>query len=148
MRMVLRGATLVVNEQEVMLLHLAQSKFAWAHARRLQMPPWAPPPLSSANPTSSLGEGKSAVGSAEAEEAAAARMWASGCFEVHHLANLNATCRVCSKSAPTFSQWGVPGAVEKATRLRRHRVQSEFRGHILYPEREEEVRLEAHACTL
>ena len=143
MRFVLRGATLVVNEQEVMLLHLAQSKFAWKHARQLQMPPWAPPPLSSANPTSSL-----AVGSAAAEEAAAARMWASGCYEVRHLANLNATCRVCSKRAPTFSEWGVPGAVEKATRLRRHRVQSDFRGHILYPEREGEVHLEAHACSL
>ena len=32
MRLTLRGATLEVNEQEVMLLHLAQSKFAWAHA--------------------------------------------------------------------------------------------------------------------
>ena len=128
MRMTLRGSTLVVNEQEVMLLHLAQSKFAWKHAKSLEMPPWAPPP--------------DAGGGADA----GARLWARGCYEVHHLGVLNATCRVCSARAPTFGDWAVPGAVEKATRLRRHRVQTDFRGHILYAERADEVRLEARAC--
>jgi len=128
MRMHLRGATLVVNEAEVMLLHLAQSKFAWAHSSAIQMPAWAPP------------------ASAGAQSEGAAKMWAGGCYEVNHLGNLNATCRVCSARAPTFSAWGVPGAVEKATRLRRHRVQSDFRGHIVYAERAEDVRLQARTC--
>ena len=133
MRLTLRGATLEVNEQEVMLLHLAQSKFAWAHApaSRVAMPPWVPQPLPPA---------------ASALDAAHGRMWAAGCYEVEHLGNLNATCRVCSRRAPTFTDWASEGAVYRATRLRRHRVQSDFRGHILYPDRAEDVRLRAGPC--
>ena len=136
MRMQLQGSTLIVNEQEVMLLHLAQSKFSWGHARKgsLQMPTWAPPP-----------NGNGAEGSSSDDGGAA--MWARGCYEVDHLGVLNATCRVCSSRAPTFSDWDVPGAVTKATRLRRHRVQSDFRGHILYADREEDVRLRAGPCS-
>ena len=74
-------------------------------------------------------------------------MWAQGCYEVSHLGRMNATCKLCSARAPTFTEVGVPGAVEKATKLRRHRVQSDFRGHIVYEtERVDEVRLEAKPC--
>ena len=128
MRLRLNGATLTVNEHEVMLLHLAQSKFAWQHARGLSIPAWAPPD----------GGGAQHDG---------ARMWARGCYEVRHLGRMNATCKLCSARAPTFTEWDVPGAIERATRLRRHRVQSDFRGHIVYEtERPQEVRLEAGPC--
>ena len=136
MRFTLRGATLVVNEQEVMLLHLAQSKLAWRHAKRLQMPPWAPPPRAPG----------AVAGAATDVGDEGARLWARSCYEVDHLGTLNATCRVCSARAPTFRGWDEPGAVAKATRLRRHRVQTDFRGHIVYAENPEEVQLDARAC--
>ena len=138
MRLTLRGATLVVNEQEVMLLHLAQSKYAWSQSTQVHMPTWEPPP--------------SAVGAASVRVASsggsigAAGVWARGCYEVMNLGNMNETCSICSKRAPRFSDWGMPGAVEKATRLRRHRVQTDFRGHIVYPTRPDEVRLVARPC--
>ena len=123
MRLRLRGAQLIVNEQEVMLLHLAQSKFAWTHAG-VSLPAWAPASAMSAG----------------------AQMWSGGCFEVLNLGRLNATCSICSARAPTFASWGVEGAVEKATRLRRHRVQTDFRGHIVYTQRKDEVQLQARSC--
>lgn len=128
MRLTLRGPTLIVNEQEVMLLHLAQSKFAWAHSG-VSLLPWAPPP-----------ERSDGTGSESA------KLWARGCFRVEHLGRLNASCSICSARAPTFADWDVPGAVEKATRLRRHRVQSDYRGHIVYADRKEDVRLRATPC--
>lgn len=137
MRLKLQGPTLEVNEQEVMLLHLAQSKFAWLHAPKLSLPAWAPPPAAT-------GGGD---GGRPATVEDGARMWAQGCYEVSHLGRMNATCKLCSARAPTFTEVGVPGAVEKATKLRRHRVQSDFRGHIVYEtERVDEVRLEAKPC--
>mmetsp|Transcript_11521 Transcript_11521/g.26586 ORF Transcript_11521/g.26586 Transcript_11521/m.26586 type:complete len:140 (+) Transcript_11521:867-1286(+) len=115
MRLLLRGATLTVNEQEVMLLHLAQSKYAWRRSG-ISLPPWTP-------------------------------AWAGGCFEVRHLGLLNESCAACSRHAPAFVERGVPGAVERATRLVRHRVQSSFRGHIVYASTaRDEVRLEAAPC--
>ena len=128
LRLRLHGAALMVNEQEVMLLHLAKSKFAWAHAAEVHMPPWAPP-----SRVPSTGD-------------AGSRMWARGCYEVEHLGRLNSTCHLCSEHAPTFAAWDEPGAVQRVTHLRRHRVQSDYRGHILYAERTEDVRLAARPC--
>ena len=115
-----------------MLLHLAQSKFAWKHAE-LALAPWAP----------------AAVGGASTAAASdGARPWARGCFAVDHLGWLNATCAVCSAGAPTFSDWHNPGAVERATQLTRHRVQTKFRGHILYADQAHHVRLQVRACSV
>lgn len=136
---------------QVMLLHLAQSKFAWAHSSNLVMPAWAPPEVAPGSRSGGIGGGSGgssssgAVGRGSREDGA--RMWARGCYEVAHLGRLNATCQLCSARAPTFTEWDKAGAVERATKLRRHRVQSDFRGHILYETtRPEEVKLTARPC--
>ena len=95
---------LVVNEREVMLLHLAESKRAWL-GRGVSLPPWAP-----------------AAAGADA-----------GCTQVRGLGRLNASCgAACSARAPIFTDWATPGAVERATRLGRHRVETKWAGHIKY----------------
>ena len=38
----------------------------------------------------------------------------------------------CSARAPIFTDWATPGAVERATRLGRHRVETKWAGHIKY----------------
>ncbi|EOD24145.1 hypothetical protein EMIHUDRAFT_116121 [Emiliania huxleyi CCMP1516] len=124
MRLRLTGSTLVVNEREVMLLHLAQSKAAWSESR-VSLPQWEPPERGTA----------------------AARSWARGCFEVLNLGRLNATCAACSGAAPAFTAWDTPGAVEKATRLGRHRVQTKWRGHIVYSSSAaDSMQLQARSC--
>ena len=75
---------LVVNGVEVMLLHLAESKFAWMHAGaaggEASLPAWTP-----AYPR---------------------------CYEVRGLGRMNASCgETCTSKAPIFDQFDVHGAV-------------------------------------
>ena len=114
------GPRLTVNELEVMLVHLAGSKVAW---RQLARTGRAPPPYTP-------GSG-----------------YYGRCLEVRGLGYMNASCgETCTARAPTFTSFGVPGAVRKATGLTRHRVQSKWAGHIKYATRPEEVRLRVGAC--
>eukprot|EP00325_Prymnesiales_sp_UTEX-LB-985_P009297 CAMPEP_0174702774 /NCGR_PEP_ID=MMETSP1094-20130205/6949_1 /TAXON_ID=156173 /ORGANISM="Chrysochromulina brevifilum, Strain UTEX LB 985" /LENGTH=167 /DNA_ID=CAMNT_0015900595 /DNA_START=111 /DNA_END=615 /DNA_ORIENTATION=- len=109
---------LVVNEIEVMLLHLAESKYAWEH-----------PPSSLALPPYERGQA------------------AGECIEVRGLGRINASCgETCTSRAPIFTEFGVSGAVRRATGLTRHRVQSKWAGHIKYATVESEVRLKVSSA--
>ena len=102
-----------VNEVEVMLLHLAESKYAWAHSG-LRLEPWAPGGWHSRQ----------------------------SCIDVRGMGHLNSTCgSTCTARAPTFTDFGVHGAVRRATALTRHRVQTKWAGHIKYASKPDEVRL-------
>ena len=108
---------LTVNELEVMLLHVAESKYAWEHLG-VRLRPY----------------------SGWYQERA--------CIDVRGMGRLNATCgTTCTSRAPTFAQFGVRGAVRRATALTRHRVQTKWAGHIKYATRPSEVRLKVtHSC--
>lgn len=115
---------LVVNEMEVMVLHLAESKYAWLHGHA-SFPPWVPP---------------------TAAADAAQQLWRT-CVEVTGLGKMNASCgETCTSKAPIWTEWDVPGAEEQATRLTRHRVQSKWAGHIKYATRPEDIALRVRAC--
>mmetsp|Transcript_10941 Transcript_10941/g.35942 ORF Transcript_10941/g.35942 Transcript_10941/m.35942 type:complete len:419 (+) Transcript_10941:129-1385(+) len=123
-----RSGTLYVNGKEVMLLHLATSKYAWY--RRAPLPAWSPAP-----------------------EAPEGGLWASGCVEATGLGWLNETCATCSAKAPV---WEGPGWKEyfqasvttrKATSLTRHRVQTKWGGHINYATAPHEVKLSVGTCS-
>lgn len=102
-----------------MLLHLAESKAGWRH---LAASGHAPPDYAPSAPH-------------------------LRCVEVRGLGYMNASCgETCTARAPIFTEFGVKGAVRKATGLTRHRVQSKWAGHIKYASRPEEVRLKVSAC--
>ena len=111
---------LTVNELEVMLLHIAESKYAWYHAApRLALEPYTQ---------------RSGV-------------CARTCLDVRGLGFLNATCgETCTSRAPVFTGFGVRGEVRRATHLTRHRVQTKWAGHIKYARRPQDVRLKVGAC--
>lgn len=117
---------LSVNEREVMLLHLAESKLAWHHSPSIaQLPAWAPP-----QPPAAL----------------AASLW-DGCVQAENLGWMNSTCgATCTARAPEWEPRGQAGEVELATRLSRHRVFSKWAGHIKYATRVGEAA--SHAVTL
>lgn len=107
------GAMLTVNEVEVMLLHIAESKYAWEHSA-LRLLPY------------------SLRGWYQEQ----------GCIDVRGMGRINATCgETCTSRAPTFTQYGVHGEVKRATKLTRHRVQTKWAGHIKYATTPSEVRL-------
>ena len=117
-RMQLESGALRVNGLEVMLLHLAESKYAWA-ASGVSLEPW------SAGPGSRYRKCQAAVG----------------------LGRMNASCgATCTARAPIFSAWDEPGAIARATRLTRHRVQNKWAGHIKYATRRDDVRLRVGSC--
>lgn len=109
---------LLVNGLEVMLLHLAESKYAWT-ASGVRLEPW------SAGPASRYRRCQAAVG----------------------LGRMNASCGVtCTARAPIFSAWDEPGAIARATKLTRHRVQNKWAGHIKYATSRDDVRLRVAGC--
>ena len=111
----LDGASLRVNDREVMMLHLAESKYAWQHVDMgsLGLPAWAPQP---------------AGGGAHTP---ASRFWA-GCVEVDGLGWLNRSCAAsCTSRAPIWDP-GRGESIAHATRLGRHRVTTNWAGHIKY----------------
>ena len=113
-----RGRLLVVNELEVMLLHIAESKYAWFHAPALSLP--------------SFTRGSP---------------FYHGCVGVRGLGFMNSSCGpTCTSRAPIFTDFGQPGAVRAATRLTRHRVQTKWAGHIKYATAPGEIRLKVDHC--
>eukprot|EP00967_Tisochrysis_lutea_P096665 scaffold141727_cov32-Tisochrysis_lutea.AAC.1 len=110
MRLILRRSGLTVNEREVMMLHLAESKWAWMHSTSASsIPSWKPPVSGSPD------------------------LWAHQCVQVRNLGWLNQSCgATCSSRAPTWTAKGVEGEEEHATRMARHRVVSKWARHIKY----------------
>ena len=109
---------LVVNEVEVMILHIAESKYAWEHSS-VRLAPY------------------SLAGWYQQQQ----------CIDLRGMGRINATCgATCTSRAPTFTQYNVHGEVQRATKLTRHRVQSKWAGHIKYATRLEEIRLKVGAC--
>ena len=109
---------LLVNNKEVMLLHLAEAKYRWLHgdagAPPLALPAWRP-----------AAAGASGLAAAEAP-------W-RGCVGTSGLGYLNASCGAsCSARAPIFHEFDDARAVEKAVKLNRHRVENQWAGHIKY----------------
>ena len=101
----------MVNNKEVMLMHLAESKYTWLHGAggqgRYVLPAWSP------------GE--------------SGGLW-RGCVRASGLGYLNASCGpACSSRAPIFHDFASPRAVAQATKLNRHRVETTWAGHIKYP---------------
>ena len=63
------------------------------------------------------------------------------------LGRMNASCgATCTARAPIFTAWGVKGAVQRATLLTRHRVQTKWAGHVKYAQRVDQIRLRLGAC--
>ena len=143
MRMELSAGKLVVNDREVrrrcahrplclvkwvlvawrppqvMLLHLAESKFAWSRGA-VALPAWGPDHA----------------------------FWA-GCAGVYGLGRFNASCgSACSARAPIWTGGAADSdEARRATRLTRHRVTSKWAGHIKYASAADpQVRLRAGAC--
>ena len=103
-----------------MLLHLAESKYAWDHSG-IQLAPY------------SGSDGG----------------WYARypCVDVRGLGHLNSTCgATCTSHAPVFTEFGVHGAVRKATHLTRHRVQTKWAGHIKYARQPQDIRLKVGVC--
>ena len=102
-----------------MLLHLAESKLSWKTSGASRgLPPYKP-----------------------------GSDYYAQCLRVRGLGHMNASCgETCTSRAPTFTSFGVPGAVRKATGLTRHRVQSKWAGHIKYATQADQVRLRIDPC--
>lgn len=119
MRLRLRPGQLAVNERDVMLLHLAESKLAWLHSPSVaQLPAWSPPEPLSAPMSSPWG----------------------GCVQADNLGWMNRTCgATCTARAPVWDPTSQAGQLQHATRLSRHRVFSRWAGHIKYAARADEA---------
>jgi hypothetical protein len=146
MRLQLRPGQLSVNGRDVMLLHLAESKLAWRHSASVaRLPAWAPPdPPAGIEASARALAGIEAAGApagmgADASAAPASSLW-GGCVQADNLGWMNRTCgSTCSARSLDWVPTGQASQLELATRLARHRVVSQWAGHIKYAARDDEA---------